>query len=367
MQLRPPLLIACLAVAAVATAAEPQEKRPDYSQPSLSLVSRTKGLWSRQQDMETLQAELDQAVAAGYRIVHVLPAVGGHLELELAKSETPSPPGFAYLLLRAGSAEKLEPQMCAATQDGFRLHPNSLHIIDIRDYVLVMEKVASAPNSCPYKMLETGRTSTLEAEINQWAREGFELADLISSGSHLAIMQKTPRATVQGGAEQEASRYLLLAASKTSTLQKELAEAAAKGYRIRSGTATGLEGAVGGEGMLLLEKSPSGEVTPKYLLVADKNIKKLQAELNEAGSQGFRLLPLTIIAKPHNFWGGQSIEVVGVMEKTPGAASTFEYLVLEDKELERMREPMAKAAENGYRAVATVTRGKVTVIMERSH
>ncbi|NIV37962.1 MAG: hypothetical protein GWN58_53680 [Anaerolineae bacterium] len=351
-----------LAIAAMPTLAEAQEKQPDYSQPSLLLTSRTKGFWTRQQDLETLQAELDQAVAAGYRIAHVLPAVGGHLQLELVKSETPPPEGFAYLLLRAGSAEKLEPQVCDAAERGFRLRPHSLMIIDGRDYALVMEKVGPSPNSCPYRLLETGRTSTLEAEINELAREGFELAALKSTGSHLAIMQKIPGETERGGAEQEASRYLLVAASRTSTLQKELTEAAAKGYRIRRGAATGLEGAVGGEGMFLLEKSRPGEATPEYLLVADRKVEKLQAELNEAASKGFRLLPSTIMAKPHYFWGGQSIEIVCVMEKTPGAASSFEYLVLKEEKLERMREEIARAAENGYRAVST----DVAVIMERS-
>ena len=80
--------------------------------------------------------------------------------------------------------------------------------------------------------------------------------------------------------------YLLLATSSTSTLQKELAEAVAAGYRV----ATAWSGTEGGELLVLVEKQqppPQRELK----LVAALRLETLEAELKAAGADGFRLLP----------------------------------------------------------------------------
>lgn len=92
--------------------------------------------------------------------------------------------------------------------------------------------------------------------------------------------------------------YLLLATTKTSTMQKELNEAAAAGYRLLVGSPTS-----GTEMALILEKVATPPDTYEYLLLATSRTSTMQKELNDAAEKGFRLLPRTMINKQQMFGG----------------------------------------------------------------
>ena len=70
-------------------------------------------------------------------------------------------------------------------------------------------------------------------------------------------------------------RYLLLATSKTSTMQNELNQAAAAGYRVLVASRTG-----GGELGVLLEKLAEPPELYEYLLLATQRTKTMQKELD---------------------------------------------------------------------------------------
>ena len=103
--------------------------------------------------------------------------------------------------------------------------------------------------------------------------------------------------------------YLLLATRKTSTMQKELNEAAARGFRIVAGSPTS-----GTEMALLLERVAQPPDTYTYQLLATTRTGTMQKELTKAALDGFRLLPQTMIAKKGLFGGA---EIVVVLERSP--------------------------------------------------
>ena len=134
--------------------------------------------------------------------------------------------------------------------------------------------------------------------------------------------------------------YLLLATSKTSTMQRELDEASAAGYRVLMGSRTS-----GGE------------------LLATTKASTLQNELNNAAGEGFRLLWQTVAGK-RGTKGGilgrlatgmagspgslNSDEVVGVMEKMTAFENRYEYLVLDTVRTRTMQAEIARAVQDGY-------------------
>ncbi len=89
----------------------------------------------------------------------------------------------------------------------------------------------------------------------------------------------------------------------------------------------------------------------------------MQKELDEAASQGFRLLPSTMISKSRTF-GGE--EVVVVLEKTPNLATVYEYLLLATNRTSTLQKEMAEAVQDGYEVMGMVSRGEHMVILERS-
>lgn len=107
---------------------------------------------------------------------------------------------------------------------------------------------------------------------------------LILGVSLLALAQKVKIAPDQ--------RYILLATTKTSTMQEELDEAAAQGFRIVVGSPTS-----GNEMVLLLERVATPPEVYRYMLLATDKTSTMQKELDQATAEGFRLLSRTMVAK----------------------------------------------------------------------
>src|SRR3954470_15035586 len=94
---------------------------------------------------------------------------------------------------------------------------------------LFLATFASAQNSPEYKLLATSRTSTMEKEINDMAREGYQLAGTMGGDTHQGEIIVTMRKSSNGD-DKDRFQYKLLATQRTGTMERELQEAADQGY-----------------------------------------------------------------------------------------------------------------------------------------
>ena len=159
-------------------------------------------------------------------------------------------------------------------------------------------------------------------------------------------------------AKQDDQRYKLLATTKTSTMEKELNEAAAQGYRILVGSPTS-----GKEMAIFLERAEPGNEPYKYKLLATTRTGTMQKELNESAEGGYRLLPRTMIAKTQAIIG--SVEIVVVLERPPATEKTYEYKLLATNLTSTLQKEVTDAQAAGFVIVGMVSRGEHMVILER--
>ena len=153
-------------------------------------------------------------------------------------------------------------------------------------------------------------------------------------------------------------RYLMLATVKTSTMQKELDEAAAKGFRVVTGSPTSTA-----EWAVLLERVADSNAPYTYKLLATTRIATMRKELNEMAAEGYRLLPRTMTSKD-GFW---SMEVVMLVEKAPDSDKRYEYRLYATTSEKKMRAEIEKAEAEGFTLAGMVSRGEHMVIMEREY
>lgn len=154
-------------------------------------------------------------------------------------------------------------------------------------------------------------------------------------------------------------RYLLLAAKRTGTMEKELNEVAAQGFRVLVGSPTsGVEMAV------FMERVAMPPNTYHYKLLATTRTGTMQKELNEAAREGYRLLPRTMIAKtePGPFGG---VEVVVLLEKAPNSTKRYDYKLLATSLTGTLQREVSEAIQAGYIIAGMVSRGEHMVIMEK--
>ena len=142
-----------------------------------------------------------------------------------------------------------------------------------------------------YRVLATSKTSTMEKELNAMAEAGFRFRTVMggetSFGGSEVVVVMAP------GTKGRFS-YKLLATAKTSTMQKELQDAADAGFEYKGQTV--FKTAFGGdEVVVILERDKSNTPPPfDYKLLATSKTSTLQNELLDAGAAGYDLLAMTV-------------------------------------------------------------------------
>ena len=159
-----------------------------------------------------------------------------------------------------------------------------------------------------YKVLATNKTKTIEKEMNEAAAAGYEFSATMTGptlGGKEVVVVMSKRANASPDQRNE---YRLLATNKTSTMQKELREAGAEGFRYRGQSVA--ETSFGGQEVVVILQRETGRPakTYAYQLRATKRTKTMEKELNQAGDEGFRLMGLTV---SKTAFGGQ--EVVSIL------------------------------------------------------
>ncbi len=158
---------------------------------------------------------------------------------------------------------------------------------------LAIPVAAAAQATTTYRVLATNKTSTMQKELMEAGDAGYRFAGVMGGETSfggkevVVLMQKTT-----GGTQYE---YRLLATSKTSTMQKELQDAADAGFEFVGQTV--FESLFGGKEVgVIVERNKMSPVTTKYeyKLLATSKTSTLQKELDQVGAQGYAALAMTV-------------------------------------------------------------------------
>jgi hypothetical protein len=145
-----------------------------------------------------------------------------------------------------------------------------------------------------HRVLATNKTSTMEKELNEAAEAGFRFQAVMGGESAFGGKEVV---VIMSRAERKATArfaYRLLATNKTSTMQKELQDAADAGYGYKGQTI--FQSAFGGdEVVVILERDKDAVNRPlEYKLLATSKTSTLEKELQQAGAVGYDVVGMTL-------------------------------------------------------------------------
>ncbi len=162
-----------------------------------------------------------------------------------------------------------------------------------------------------FRVLATTKTSTMERELNEAAEAGYAFSAVMGGGTAggnevVVVMTKI----VTGSPRRS---YKLLATSRTSTMQKEMQALGDEGYdyvgqTVFSSTFGGREVSV-----VMERRDAASKMRIAYKLQATSRTSTMQKELNQAGEDGFELVGLTVA---NTALGGN--EIVSILRKKSG-------------------------------------------------
>ncbi len=278
--------------------------------------------------VKTLQKELADAAAGGFRVVS---GDAGYNILLLEKDTTAKKHEYLFTdaLFRAVKEDQVK---------GYRVLPFSF---GAGRYSLgaVLEKLAEGETQAEYHVLDTMQTGNFQKDLNEWSGKGFRLVALSGADRNYGLMERPSGAPASGPAD----RYVLLATSRTGTMQKEVVDTVARGYRIVA--ATGAKK----EMLIVLEKLASGDPKPEYRLLSTTRSGTLEREMIAASREGYRLLPMTLCAlqKSVGMLGTYGYEVTAIMEKASSSVPV-EYKMLSTKRVSTLEKELAEAETAGW-------------------
>ena len=167
---------------------------------------------------------------------------------------------------------------------------------------------ASQSHDVDYRVLATSRMSTMERELNDYAAEGFVLIEAMGGetafgGDELVAIMERDWSVEHAGIYE----YLVLSTNRTSTMERELRDAARRGFVFVEQTVfeTSFNGQ---EVVVIMERSPHNDAPVcEYELLATSRTSTMQDELDEYARKGFIARGLSV---SETAFGGNEIVVV---------------------------------------------------------
>lgn len=260
----------------------------------------------------TLQKELEEVAQQGYEVrtitANAKPYLGTEITLSLERPVGVAQPRFAYQVLKTGMGkeEQFNAQLSQSLAAGFR-PIKVLQTIDVgigifvgannSANLIVMERKThdAAPQQAlsqlEYKVLETHRLSTMEKELNQAAAGGFRLA--LAAAGRVALLLREP------ATPQVIYEYKLVDSDK-----KQKSEAAFNAHLQQGYVYRAIFGGNGGDSAIF-ERAKGGAATPIWreckLLrfpIREDDELEFQLKLRSTLAEGFKIIELAGWGKP---------------------------------------------------------------------
>lgn len=174
-------------------------------------------------------------------------------------------------------------------------------------YLLIFGQIVASAQT-QFKVLATKKTSTMQKEMSEAASAGYRFEDVTGGkttfgGSEVVVIMSKPATGDAPGRYQ----YKLLATKKTSTMQKEMQEAGDNGFEFKGQTV--LDTFIGGdEVVVILERDTTAEIKKyEYKLLATSKTSTMQKELGQAGDAGFYFVGSTV---GQTAFGGSEVVII---------------------------------------------------------
>ena len=154
--------------------------------------------------------------------------------------------------------------------------------------------VGYAADTVEYRVLATNKTSTMEKEMRDAGAAGFRFAgtmggDTAFGGNEVVVVM------TRTGAAGPRYVYRLLATTKTSTMQNELQAAGAEGFEYRGQSI--FSSMFGGKEVVVIleqDRDATSKDRWEYRLLATSKTSTMQRELSDTGAQGFEFVGMTV-------------------------------------------------------------------------
>lgn len=188
-------------------------------------------------------------------------------------------------------------------------------------------------------MLATSREGTLEKELLETVAQGYRVIGLTTPGQRVVLLEAP---SPSAGSPAAASEYRLLSDFESPQLSRQAAE----GYLLRACS--------DGERLCVFEKTIEAMPEDPYVLLSTAQVSTLEKEMNEAGHRGYRLHPAALGIDSRGFAVGGTFAVMEKTESVPG----LDYRIVSGYRTSDIQKEVAIAAREGFDVLSMTSETK---------
>lgn len=314
--------------------------------------------------LPTLQKELDQAAGDGYRVIASARPAPALRVVVLERSKDK----YEYFISDAAATAVRDQKV----QPGFRILPQTVGSASNSPCGAVFERSGGDVVRRDYRVADAVYPGNLQKDILEATAEGYRVLVAGAAAGFCAVLERE-HAGSGGGAATTAVKdvsakekkvnlsvadysrpYVLLATTRTSTLEKEMADAVAHGFRLHSGSAAD-------ELVYLMERQDASAPRADYVVLSTNKRETLEREMNQAAARGYRLHPFSLAGILRSMSG--TFETIAVMEKRESPA--IEYRVIATARAGTFEKELSAALEQGWDFVAMPKSGALMAVVQR--
>ena len=312
--------------------------------------------------------QVGEAAREGYVVAGSSAEVRSTVSTYLLEKLSEPPAPYLYLFLSVQRVPKLQHQLDVYGAQGFRVisYGRRTHRpvpFFSTSMGVLLEKAPGEARHFNYRVLAGKNLPALQMQMARARLAGDRLAGVLMPSKYVVIFEKAdspakasevmlgedvplerkPAPTVTPG-------YVILQTFRSSTLEKEINQATATGYRLVS--------AVAGWGVtcgVLLEKADVSEPSIEHRLLGGIRASTLEKKLNQMAGEGFRAWPDAIFS-----CAGQN-QVI--MERTSNPTARYQYLVLKTNRRATLEREINEACQRGYAILGLL--GSNQAVLER--
>jgi len=216
---------------------------------------------------KTLRAELDEAVAKGYTLIAGEPASD---VLVLEKKPDGAPRRYVV-------NDRLVSTVRNGEYKGYQILPWSLSSSQY-EVGAILESLNEGELQPEYKLSSTAFTRNLQKDLAEASSGGYRAVALTGLNGQAVLLEKS------GSVGESPASYQLLATKKISTMEREIADGAARGFRVIAATGTGHEI------LVLLEKESDPAKKREYRVISTSRTSTFEREINQAAAVGYHVV-----------------------------------------------------------------------------
>ncbi len=310
-------------------------------------AQNTRSRLTRTVNLSKVRERLMDAVQKGYG-VHLVAGFSSSANLLLKRGDAGS---GSYRMVVTSSESAFLKDVNQAASQGFQVVPGGVKAFDEAGsfgnqttWIAVLKNLSGTPR---YKSSVVKGTKEGEEALTRSATTGRLLVGILGrqgmvAANTLLFLEEHDGPKVPAVSEQR--DYRIVTTARTSTMQNDLAAAAAEGFRVT--------GAGSGNMTVVMMRERGSPPTPiEYRVIAMIRVETAVKELQAAGAEGFRVAATS----EH----GQ--EGVFILHRTPGTSERFDYRMVTLEEA-TANQTLIDAEAGGYRILTLLNE---LVVLER--